>query len=150
LTASTDEPDADALLPDEISFELALAAPIDTASAAAGDVISAHLTEPIPGPQPGTVLAPAGSPVTGRIIRMEHHFFPTKYFLVSMAFDTLQVDDRFFRLHAKSGRSGGALNVPKDEDWPMGTFVFSAGDSRFVIPAGYTSLWRNTAPASTK
>jgi hypothetical protein len=59
---------------------------------------------------------------------MEHHFFPTKYFLVSMAFDTLQVDDRFFRLHAKSGGSGGAPNVPKDEDWPMG----------------------NTAPASTK
>ena len=147
---STREPDAALVLPERIPFELALATPIDTASAAAGDVISARLTGPLLGSS-GKVLAPTGATATGRIVRMEHHLGPRNYFLVSMAFDTLQVSGAEFRLYARSYWNGDAmLSRQEHEDGPMGTFLFPGGTSRYVISAGHKSEWRTTAPPPTK
>ena len=78
--SSSSHSDADAVLPGRIRFELALATPIDARSAAAGDVISAQLITPILRSKSSSILAPAGSTVTGRIVRLEHHFVPMQYF----------------------------------------------------------------------
>jgi hypothetical protein len=147
-SASSREPDAALVLPERIPFELALATPIHTVSAAAGDVISALLTRPLLGLS-GKVLAPIGATATGRIVRMEHHLGTRNNFLVSMAFDTLQVAGVEFRLYARS--AGDAMPRSQGhEDWPMGTFLFPGSNPRYVIPAGYKSEWRTTAPSPTK
>jgi len=126
----------DLALPED-PFELALSTPIDPATAAAGDAISARLTEPILGPKSSGVLAPAGSMVTGRIVQMKHSLFPRNYFVLSMAFDRVQVDGKSFKLRIKSNGNRDATNP----EWPMGTFFFPAKNSRYVIPAGFRSKW---------
>ncbi len=137
---SVQETDQDLALPQQ-TLELALLTPIDTATAAAGDVISARLTGPILRPRSSEVLAPAGSAVTGRIVQVEHRLFPRNYFVVSMAFDRVQIDGKFFKLRIKSE----SISVATNPEWPMGTFTFPANNSRYVIPAGFKSKWL-TAP----
>ncbi len=132
------------------TFELALSTPINTATAAAGDIISASLTEAILQPKSSRVLAPAGSIVTGRIVRLEHRLRPKKYFAVSMAFDRVQVDGKFFKLRVKSDGNVTPKSAESDPEWPMGTFTFPARTSRYVIPAGFKSKWRTIASTSTK
>ncbi len=131
------------------TFGLALSTPIDTATAAAGDVISARLTEPILRPQSSQVLAPPGSLVTGRIVQMEHRLFPRNYFVVSLAFDRVQVDGKSFKLRIES--DGNMIFTPKsarpNPEWPLGTFSFPASSPRYVIPAGFKSKWRTIASA---
>ena len=119
------------------AFGLALSTPIDTATAAAGDIISASLTEPILRSKFSAVLAPAGSIVTGRIVRMEHRLRPRNNFVVSLAFDRVEVEGKYFRLRIKSD-DNRAATIP---EWPMGTFSFPASNSRYVIPAGFKSKW---------
>ena len=147
-SSSEGEPAADLALPEQ-TFELALSTPIDTASAAAGDMISAQLTEPIWQPKSLKVLVPGGSTVTGRIVHMEHRFYPENYFVVSMAFDRLQVDGMLFKIRVKSdGKTRGHTRYEPNSaganpEWPMGTFTFPAKTSQYVIPAGFLSKWRN-------
>lgn len=140
----------DLALPEQ-TFGLVLSTPIDTATAAAGDIISASLTEPILRSKFSGVLAPAGSIMSGRLVRMEHRLRPRNHFVVSMAFDRVQVDGQFFKLRVKS--DGNVIFTPKsaepDPEWPMGTFTFPARTSRYVIPAGFKSKWRTIAFAST-
>jgi hypothetical protein len=150
------EPAADLALPEQ-TFELALSTPIDTASAAAGDIISAQLTEPIWKPKSLKVLVPGGATVTGRIVHLEHRFYPEDYFVVSMAFDRLHVDGMVFKIRTKSDRKRripGGIRIEPDSlgnpEWPMGTFTFPAMTSQYVIPAGFLSKWRTIAPASAK
>jgi len=150
------EPAADLALPEQ-TFELALSTPIDTASAAAGDIISAQLTEPIWQPKSLKVLVPGGATVTGRIVHLEHRFYPDDYFAVSMAFDRLHVDGMVFKIRIKSDRKrripGGGRIEPDtlgNPEWPMGTFTFPAMTSQYVIPAGFLSKWRTIASGSAK
>jgi hypothetical protein len=159
-TASSAEREpAPDLAPPEQSFELALSTPIDMASAAAGDIISAQLTEPIWQPKSLKVLVPRGSTVTGRIVHMEHRYYPENYFVVSMAFDRLQIDGMLFKLRVKSD---GKIRTPgrtiwyepnsagANPEWPMGSFSFPTKKSRNVIPVGFLSKWRTIAPASSE
>lgn len=140
LPADGQETALDLTLPQQ-TLELALSTPIDTATAAAGDVISARLTLPILRPKSPEVLVPAGSTVTGRIVQMEHRLHPKNYFVVSMAFDRVLVDGKSFKLRIESNGNRVATNPA----WPMGTFSFPASNSRYVIPAGFKSKWL-TAP----
>jgi hypothetical protein len=151
VASSRNGANGDTVLPKGISFELALAAPIDSNSAAAGDVISAALTKPILWPKSATLLAPAGSKVIGRIIRMEHYLAPKEFFLVSMAFDTLQADDKVFRFHARSaGTAGSAWIGQHPDNWPMGNFLFPTEGARLVIPSGYISKWVSVVLGSSR
>jgi hypothetical protein len=145
------QPEAGSSLPEGISFELAFAGPLDAASAAAGDPISARLTTAILQPKSRKVLASPGAVATGRILRMEHRFVPDEYFLVSIAFDTLQGDGVTFRLRATSGRTGfDEQSREGNADWPQGTFRFPARNTRNLLAAGFKSTWRTTAVASRK
>lgn len=122
-----------ATLPEGISFEVALTSAIDTASAAAGDVISARLTRPMSLATSSKVLAPVGATMTGRIVQMQ---FRPAYIRISIAFDTLQVDGAFFRLHTSFAGSDNALII--------------RAHAGYVVPAGYKSNWLTTGEASGK
>jgi hypothetical protein len=113
-------------LPEGIVFEVEFTAPIDTVSAAAGDVISARLTRPILGPK---ILAPVGTKVTGRIIRLEHRLNPPG-FILAVALDRLQTGNAVFRVHS--------INTKPE------ALSFPTTNPAFVIPAESRSTWRTT------
>jgi hypothetical protein len=125
-------PEATSTLPEGTSFEVVLTSPIMLASAAAGDLISARLTEPILEPKSGRILGPLGATVTGRIIRLEHWLNLWKYFRVSIAFDTLEGDSIRSRFYA-----------PK-------VFSFPTTDPMYLVRAGYKLEVRTIASASAK
>jgi hypothetical protein len=62
-------------LPSGLQFRLALTHEIDTATAAAGDLVKAELTSPIREKHNG-VMVPKGTPVTGRIVRIKRFYGP--------------------------------------------------------------------------
>ena len=68
-------------LPPELPFSLVLTNPIDTATAAAGDLFRAKLTTAIKENHSG-ILVPKGAGVTGRIIRIERYYLATFQFLI--------------------------------------------------------------------
>ena len=78
-------------LPIGLPVTLALAAPIDTDKAAAGDPVSATVVKPVRQPRSTQALIPAGATVRGRLTRVERHLLPTPYFLIAMSFNRLEL-----------------------------------------------------------
>lgn len=68
-------------LPPELPFSIALTSPIDTATAAAGDLFKSKLTSAIKEKHTGA-LVPKGATVTGRIIRIERFYGPASQSLM--------------------------------------------------------------------
>jgi hypothetical protein len=76
----------------ELPFSLALTRPIDTATAAAGDLLRAKLTSAIKEKHNGT-LVPKGAAVTGRIISIERYYLTTSQFLIlGVKLETVEAD----------------------------------------------------------
>ena len=137
-------------LPIGLPVTLALAAPIDTDTAAAGDPIAAKVVKPVRRRGATAALIPAGATVRGRITRVEHHVLPTPYFLIGLSFNRLELTGisspfaaRFDRdvelanqLGANLTRRGRGV-----ESWDVGNFLFPTSKKRFVLPAGYESQW---------
>jgi len=130
-------------LPPGLAISLALESAIDTATAAAGDPISARIANPVVD-SAKRVLMPAGTVLHGRITQMEHHVEGENYFIIGVSFDEvsmildsrsqmqgprLQTGRRVVTTESKSGFHGG------------GVFLFPARQSQFIVPRGYTSLW---------
>jgi hypothetical protein len=143
-------PAAQAALPLGLPVTLALAAPIDSATAAAGDPVDAKVVQPVRRPGSGEILIPAGALVHGRLTRVEHHLLPEPYFLVAMSFNRFDADGASHRFAARSepnpelaGRLGAS---PSGEGgglryWGVGVFLFPTAKSRWVVPAGFQTKW---------
>jgi hypothetical protein len=69
-------------------IKLEVIAPIDTSTAAAGDVTKARIIENAPGPS--KVIMPVGATLTGRIMRLEHQTRRPRSFLIWVNFDTIE------------------------------------------------------------
>ncbi len=146
-------------LPPGLEVTLIFSAPIDSDVAAAGDTISATVTEPVL--SGFKVLVPTGAIVSGRILRMERQqprSFGTIWrpprFLVSVAFDTLEVAGVRSPFYARLERP--ALNEMlnrsqgQSQDLPQGTFAFVTGGRRYVVRPPFESHWRTTAPPTPR
>jgi len=142
----------------EVRFKAALTGSIDTSTAAAGDVIQARLVEPMLTPS-SQLLAPAGTILTGRIMRMEHHLdkkgviipgpngFRGRFFLIWLDFDRIEVNGVVSSIRARL-ICGETLSpqypcLVADVADPKGdrAFMFPSESPKFVVPAGYTSTW---------
>ncbi len=141
-------------LPPGLPVSLVFTAPIDSDTAAAGDTISATVTEDVV--SGSKVLAPAGAIVTGRIVRMEHqlavmengHRLP-QAFVISVAFDTLEVKgvvSPFYATLVRPAPTQMQVGNPRLKDWPHGTFVFPSNDARYVVRTPFESRWRTVPP----
>jgi hypothetical protein len=140
-------------LPPGLAVSVAFNAPIDSDTAAAGDPISATITEPVF--KGSKVLVPAGAVVTGRIIRMEHQLAVMektgrlpKAFVITIAFDTVEangVSSPFYATLVRPVSTRWQVGNPKLDAWPHGTFVFASGASRYVVGARFESHWRTVA-----
>ena len=150
-----------------VPFKLELTTPIDTSTAAAGDVIQARLLEPMLGPS-SKVAAPNGAVLTGRIMRMEHH--PDKqsvivpgpdgvkgrFFLIWLDFDTIEVNGVVSSIRARmtcgetlnSWRRFRCLVATLDDRKGQRALVFPSDAANFVVPAGYKSTWLTGDPGS--
>ncbi len=141
-------------LPAGLDMSLAFIAPIDTGTAAAGDVITARITEPVRALKSSEVLVPAGAIVTGRIMRMAHQLASPPCFLISVAFDTLEAAGVVLPFYANLNRPAAlektlgkwtAVTGNGLATWPQATFIFLSRDARLIVPRDYKSKWKTTA-----
>jgi hypothetical protein len=88
-------------LPPGLPFRLALTHAIDTATAAAGDLVRAELTSPIKEKHTG-VLISKGTPVTGRIVQLKRFYGPVSDSLtLAIKLETVEVNGRPQRFDAR-------------------------------------------------
>jgi len=137
-------------LPLGLPVTLALDGPIDTATAAAGDPVTAKVVRAVRRPGSVEELIPAGAEVRGRIRRVEHHLAPSPYFRVVLAFNRVEVNGVVSPFVVRSepdealARKLGANLELRDTGifyWGVGTFLFPSTKSSIVIPAGLESKW---------
>ena len=157
-------------LPAGLPLSLALAAPIDSDTAAAGDLVFASVLKAVNAPHQKNVLIPKGSRVRGRISEMKYFADPTPHFQFGLSFDHLQIGgvwtpvtmevDRGTRremppsalntVRRSSGlrTRGMVIQLPLPGSDDGGLFVFAAKSPRYLVPAGYESKWvtRETKP----
>jgi hypothetical protein len=137
-------------LPIGLSVTLALDEPIDTATAAAGDPVSAKVVKAVRRAASSEELIPAGAVVHGRIRRVERHLLPTPYFRVVLSFNRVDVHGEVspFVLRSEPDeqlvRKLGANLELRDTGifyWGVGTFLFPSSKDSMIIPAGFESKW---------
>jgi len=144
-------------LPIGLPIVLALTAPIDTGTAAAGDPVSAKVMKQVRRPGASDILIPAGAIVHGRLTRLERHLRPQPYFLIAMSFNRLvrgDVSSPFAARYDGSKELAQELGAELRsrgrglEFWDVGTFVFPSAKPTLVLPAGYESKWSTLATPS--
>lgn len=157
---------APAALPAGLTVPLALAAAIDTATAAAGDTVLAMVAHPVREPKTKATLIPAGAMVHGRITRMRRKFGSAPGFVISISFDTLELNGVASPFCAILDRSeewqiARLLNrgIPRRIELPPpppgltgigGSLLFPTAASHHRVPAGYQSKWLTVEPAAKR
>jgi hypothetical protein len=139
-------------LPIGLPVTLAFTAPIDTDTAASGDLVSAEVVRNVSRAGSSDVLIPAGTIVHGRITRVEHHNLPRAYFLIGMSFNRFEVKGSPSLFGARLDPSpelaeelGADVSVQGGGFLNSGTFLLPTKKSRYVLPAGYQSTWSTLA-----
>jgi hypothetical protein len=154
-------PQPPAPLPPGLSVTLALLGAIDPRSAAAGDAISAKVSQSVRAPHSQQILLPAGATAHGRILQMRHQYSSSQ-FLISIRFDTIEVNgvatplflqwDREWKAQKASAQNGlrgrgPEFSLPPPSTGESGGFfslpAFRAGS---VLPAGFKSKWITVSP----
>lgn len=152
----TTAPQTTAPLPPGLSLTLALQAPIDTRIAAAGDAVSAKVSQAVRAPHSNQILARAGAIAHGRILQLRRQY-GSNQFLISIRFDTLETNGGVSPLSLKLDRelkienartqigfrirgSEFALPPPASAE-TGGLFVVPARSGAYVFPAGFKSKW---------
>jgi len=147
-----------------LALTLALLAPIDTRSAAAGDAVSAKVTSAVRAPGSKEILIPAGAIAHGRILQMRHQYNTSQY-VFSIRYDTLEQKgevtplaielDRELKMekaHEKSGLAKRGIEFtlppPVATRESGGWFAVPAGIGGYVMPAGFESKWTTVAAAA--
>ena len=154
------------VLPPGLPFKIALTEAIETATAAAGDLIHAKLTTPIVDPNSG-ISIPKGAKVTGRLIHIERFYGPyTQALTVSIRMETVEaggVPQPFpARLDslAKGRRDAGAAETPRvnlgtfnrmeeqASEQEAGVLLFDGAAKNYVIRRGVEIVGKTKRPAA--
>jgi hypothetical protein len=103
MGSSSTAPQRVSSVPSGVSLTLALIDAIDLGTAAAGDAVSAKVVHSVRARDSEKALVPAESVARGRILEMRHQMKPEK-FLVSMRFDTVEINGSVLFLSARLTR----------------------------------------------
>lgn len=145
-----------ATLPAGLPVLLTLAAPIDTETAAAGDVVTEKVRKAVRVHRSGEVLIPEGATVRGRIIRMRHWLDSSPRFEIAIRLETWEADGLSMPIYAKPARAyeiadskmrrhGTPIFLPPaGQPASVATFVFAVPAGRYVAP-GFESNWMTIA-----
>ena len=138
----TPEPSA-APPPPGLPFSILLIDPIDTDTAAAGDIVRARIRKPLQDPHSKSIFMATGSIVQGRIIQMQHSFGIPRQFTVAIQLESLQVNGSTARLYARviASTSKGIFLSPLGQSPLVAAFPFITNKNRYRVPAGYESNW---------
>jgi hypothetical protein len=148
-------------LPPGLSLTLALLAPINPASAAAGDAISAEVSTAVRAPHSKQILVPAGAIAHGRILQMRHRYNASR-FLISIRFETLEANGVVLPLFLRWDHKlqfqtppapkgfrdrGPEFSLPPPSTAEIGAiFSLAAFRPGSVLPAGFKSKWITVSP----
>jgi len=142
-----------AKLPAGLRFTVSTTQDIQTATAAAGDLIQAKLATAIRGAS-NQVLAPAGAEITARLVRIRQYFAGVSTVTLSLKLETIELGGVSvpltarpnFALRTFTGRPGspapvelGTLNNLEDRD--VVVFEFHSQRPQTVISRGLESSW---------
>ncbi len=151
-----------AALPPGARLTVRLGAAIDSDIAAAGDAVSATVTNAVLDPATKAVLYAAGAIARGRISRLEHWTGQTPRFIIGIRWESISSGLQASPFTAILDRSGDSGVLPPDalgmgaagrrqpggglgrRPPPLGppdSFVFATDSKRHVIPARYEMRW---------
>jgi len=135
-------------LPAGLPFSLALTEPIDTDTAAAGDIVRAKVRAAVRDARSKAVLAPAGAMVQGRIVQMQHWLDRSRQFRISILLEKLETGGVSRPLYAKidHGHATTITLPPVGQSPLVGVFPFTTDKDSYRVPAGYQSNWVTVAP----
>ena len=150
-----------------LELSIALTEPIDTDTAAAGDIVNAKIRKPVRDRKSKAVMVPAGAAVQARIVQMQHWLMDPPRFVISIALEKLEEGGAWRPLYAKAERRatvnvadvdqgtlvaepGSTIMVvpPKGQPPQLGAFLFPTEKSHYRVPAGYASDWTTIEPPS--
>jgi hypothetical protein len=141
-------------VPGGIPFTMALTQPIVTDRAAAGDPFTARLTEPLID-EPRQVLIPIGTPVEGRLVRVQS-FLRTEKIEIVMRPEALRINGvrvpfqavrdwtRLMMDAKKKGKKGVEIIVTDRGERFSGGFRFAG--KHVTVPKGFKSEWKTATP----
>ena len=108
-------------LPDRTVLELSLETEIDLENVALGDTVRAVLAKPIR--DGDTVLVAAGTPVRGRVVRVDKEALPKSYFVLGIELDSMTLDGRDTPLYATMIDAEPTQGLMRQEKRLMPTFT---------------------------
>jgi hypothetical protein len=146
---------AAAPLPEGLPFSVELTDPIDTDTAAAGDVVHAKIRKAVRAADSNMIVVPAGSAVQGRIVQMQHWVERPGQFKILMMVEKVEVGGVWRQLYARHVRDLTTSKVagrkvivvpPVGQASRVGVFRIATEKSRYRVPAGYVSNWVTVEP----
>jgi hypothetical protein len=126
-------------LPPGLSFSLVLTSPIDTETAAAGDIATAKLRAPLRVAK--EIVVPAGATVEGRIVQMRHWLAEPRHFTIWLVLEKLEWHGVVLPLYARLSQEPG---LPRSD--LVAALVFPTDQNRHIVPVGYQTNWVTVAP----
>lgn len=145
-------------IPAGVTVTLALETPIDSDTAAAGDIVEAKVRKNVVSGKHKEIAIPAGATVRGRLTMMEHRVGGEGRFEVGILLESIEMNGVKMPFYAKLDRGQEIANaerlargrmqrgvdvwMPPPGQSPMvGFFVFPTSNSRYVMPRGYETRW---------
>lgn len=150
-------------LPPGLPLSLALAEPIDTDTAAAGDIVRAKLRGAVHDPKTKTILIPKGGIVQARIVRIYHALSSPSRWEISLILERLHGTGQ--PIHAKpesqeplsvgdvmhgtvvSHSSAQVLAVRAAQSLLVADLLFITDQKHYRVPAGYATDWVTVEPS---
>ncbi len=141
-----------------LDLVLKLAAPIDTDTAAAGDIVSATIARPVLDPKSKALVAPAGVKVRGRIVTARHYLSDRRGFDLELEFDRYEMNGvtaPFAAIllmgEAHLGGAPASLRPVYPAGFhPGGLLTLHTKSARVVLPAGTEMKWMTMTPPKAK
>ena len=127
------------------ALRIVLRSKIDLENAFAGDPVEGQLLQPIRG-HGGSVLAPRGATVHGRIVRFEQHYLPSRYFVLGLKYYSLVANGVEIPLalaFTARSRAERDLMGSLEKREGIGMFVFQG--EPLALDGAFVSEWKTTA-----
>ena len=151
-TGQKADAEASVVLPAGLPVSLVLAAPIDTDTAAAGDVVIEKVRKAVRVHRSSEVLIPEGATVRGRIIRMRHWLVSPRRFEIAIRLETWEAGGLSMPIYAKPATDYESVNSrlhrrmpivlpPAGQPASVATCAFASSGDRYVVPRGFASSW---------
>ena len=151
---------APTVLPAGLDVQLALTDPIDTDTAAAGDVVTAKVVSAVRRPRSKEIAIPAGAMVRGRIVKLMHLLGPQARFEITILPRSIEIrgvespfnamrnwDEELREARRAAGLNGRAVPTwmpRREKSQNTGMFYFRNSKNPLVVPAGTKSTWITT------